>query len=347
MAVWAAAFAGCLIAWPAVGQGGLLGQVTTLAGGNHHGHGDDFATQASFDGPRGLAVDAQGDLFVADYFNACVRMVTADGTVRTIAGAEAGFADGRGDAARFRQPTGLATGPGGQVYLADSGNHRIRRLSYDKFLRICLVTTLAGGSAGDDDGPGGQAQFDTPQGVAADAHGNVYVADTGNHRIRRLQADGTTTTLAGWSLGFADGQGRTASFARPEGLAVDAGGTLYVADTNNHAIRRISPDGRVVTLAGDGQPGFADGNGRQARFQEPNALAVDATGTLYVSDTGNAAIRRVTPDGTVTTLAGGHAGFADGRGHDARFLRPRGIGVGPQGALFVADMGNNRIRRVQ
>jgi sugar lactone lactonase YvrE len=341
--------AACLPALPVFGLAGgppLSGQVTTFAGGNHHGHGDDFATQASFDGPRGLAANAQGDLYVADYFNACIRFIARDGSVRTVAGGEAGFADGRNNAARFRYPTGLAVDSTGGLIVADTGNHRIRRVDYDHFQRIAVVTTLAGSKQGIDDGRGSGAEFNGPQGVTVDRQGTVYVADTGNHRIRRILPDGTTTTLAGGPLGFVDGGGAQAGFARPEGIAVDRQGALYVADTLNHAIRRVAPDGMVTTVAGDGRPGLVDGVGRAARFQEPAAVAVDGNGILYVADTGNSAIRRVQPDGTVSTLAGGHPGFADGFQHGAAFARPRGIAALEGSMLFVADTDNNRIRRI-
>lgn len=338
-----------LVAWPGLGSaadGGLQGRVTTVAGGNHHGHGDDFSTLASFDGPRGIAVDRQGDAYVSDYFNSCIRIVGTDGMVRTIAGGGVGDADGRNDAVRFCYPTGLAVAGDGTVYVADTGNHRIRRLSYDKVLRVATVTTVAGGLAGNDDGVGAAAEFNGPQGLAVDGAGTLVVADSANHRIRRIQADGRVTTVAGSTLGLADGVGPAACFARPEGIAVAPDGAVFVADTGNHAVRRLGRDGRVTTVAGNGLPGSTDGVGRNARFQDPTALVVTDAGVVYVADTGNSAVRRIGPDGTVTTVAGGHLGCADGLQHDARLAHPLGVALERAGGLLVADTDNNRIRRV-
>ncbi|MBD8528923.1 MULTISPECIES: gluconolaconase [unclassified Massilia] len=211
------------------------------------------------------------------------------------------------------------------------------------------VMPLAGdGQDGVVDGAQAQGRFSDPFGVALDAHGNVYVSDGGDsNRIRRIDRSGTVSTFAGAREGFADGAGAAAAFHTPSALASDRFGNLYVADTGNHAIRKIAPDGSVTTLAGDGQPGDADGQGRAARFHAPVGVAVDARGNVYVADTYNDRIRRIAPDGVVTTLAGGaRPGNADGPGAAAAFDTPSAIAVDKDGTLYVADTGNNAIRRI-
>lgn len=208
------------------------------------------------------------------------------------------------------------------------------------------VFVLAGdGTAGWRDGQAWRARFSDPFGVAARADGTVYVADAGDaHHIRAIAPDGRVTTIAGSVRGFADGAGRSAQFDTPSGVAVDASGTIYVADTANNAIRRISPDGYVTTLAGDGSAGYRDGRGRQARFNGPIGLAFDATGRLIVADTYNDRIRAVAPDGTVTTLAGQGPGMLDGPAGQALFDTPCGVAVDRAGTILVADTGNGLIR---
>ncbi|KQQ96453.1 NHL repeat-containing protein [Massilia sp. Leaf139] len=211
------------------------------------------------------------------------------------------------------------------------------------------ISPLAGtGEDGVVDGPQAQSRFSDPFGVAVDAHGVVYVADGGDsNRIRRIGRDGAVSTFAGGREGFADGAGAAAAFHTPSALAVDRFGNLYVADTGNHAIRKITPQGGVSTLAGDGQPGYADGQGRAARFNAPVGVAVDARGNVYVADTYNDRIRRIAPDGSVSTVAGGaRPGNADGPAAGASFDTPSAVAVDKDGNLFVADTGNNALRRI-
>lgn len=197
-------------------------------------------------------------------------------------------------------------------------------------------------------GPVARARFDDPYGIARDVEGTLYVADAGdNNRIRRIGTDGTVTTLAGFSEGFADGEGTAARFNTPSGLALDGAGNLYVADTGNHAIRRITPLGAVSTLAGTGVAGFRDGPAAQAQFNGPIGVAVDAHGNVFVADTYNDRIRRIDTQGQVSTLAGGERpGNTDGIGMQARFDTPTALAVDAQGIVWVADTGNNAIRRV-
>jgi sugar lactone lactonase YvrE len=209
------------------------------------------------------------------------------------------------------------------------------------------VTTLAGsGLAGTVDGAAAQSQFSDPYGVALDADGNVYVADGGDsNRIRRISAEGQVTTLAGGGEGFVDGTGSAAAFHTPSALAFDRAGNLFVADTGNHAIRNITPDGNVTTLAGNGKPGYADGIGADAQFNAPVGVAVDRDGVVFVADTYNDRIRRITPAGEVTTVAGaGQPGAADGPALAASFDTPTAVAVDRDGTLYVADTGNHAIR---
>ena len=208
---------------------------------------------------------------------------------------------------------------------------------------------LAGdGIGGADDAAAMRARFSDPWGVAIDAAGTIHIADAGdNNRIRRLWLDGRVETLAGGREGFADGQGPAAAFHTPSGIALDRHGNLYVADTGNHAIRKVSAQGVVTTLAGNGEPGSADGIGAQARFNGPMGVAVDDTGRVYVADTWNDAIRVIEPDGRVRTLAGaGIPGHQDAPGTQARFDTPTDLAVDAQGRVWVADMGNGALRRI-
>ncbi len=267
----------------------IAGQAASL------GSADGTGAQARFRYPHGVALDAAGNLYVADSGNNTIRRITQAGIVTTIAGraGEAGSADGSGKDARFNYPYSLALDTAGNLYVADSYNYVIRKLTPDG-----AVTSFAGlaGVSGRHDGQGDRARFGFPISVALDSSGNVYVADLLNNAIRKISPDGMVLTLAGrmsYDAGNADGTGSAAQFYHPDGLAVDSGNNLYVADAGNQTIRHITPDGVVTTLAGlAGQPGNADGLGSVARFCHPASLALDGLGNLYVTDVGNAAIRK-------------------------------------------------------
>jgi ABC-type branched-subunit amino acid transport system substrate-binding protein/sugar lactone lactonase YvrE len=271
-------------------------------------------------------------------------------TVSTLAGdGHWGYRDGPGPQARFGGNIGgMAIDRQGNLYIPEALAHRIRRITPDG-----MVSTLAGtGSPGYADGPIATAQFHTPVGLAVDAAGNVYVADGGNHRIRLIRPDGTVTTLAGiGEPGYRDGPAGEAQFNGPFDVTVSSTGMLYVADAGNDRIRAISPDGMVTTLAGSGRRGFKDGPPEQAEFNAPWKLTLAADGTLYVADgvaifqRGNHAIRRVAPDGTVSTVAGtGLPGLADGSAAEAGFYWPEDLDVDALGNIYVADSHSNRIR---
>jgi sugar lactone lactonase YvrE len=216
-----------------------------------------------------------------------------------------------------------------------------------------MVSTLAGaaGSKGSTDATGAEARFAHPMGLAVAPDGTLFVVDEGAMTIRKITPPGTVTTLAGLTdgKGSTDGAGATAQFNHPVALAQDARGTLYVTDAENHTIRTVSSAGRVSTLAGAaGQKGSADGSGTAARFWRPQGIAVDANGTVYVADTENHTIRKITTDGTVSTMAGAarRKGSADGPGATARFFHPAGVAVDGAGNVYVADNGNHTIRKI-
>ena len=311
--------------------------VSTLAGSTS-GYADGQGTLAKFAGPRGLAIDNGGNLYVADNSNQRIRKISPSGTVTTFAGSTIGNANGTGTSAQFNYPEGVAVDATGNIYVVDSENHSIRKIT-----PAGVVSTLAGSTAGFADGQGAAAQFNFPIGVTVDAGGNVYVADTENYKIRKITPAGVVTTLAGSTQGFTDGASTNAQFNSPTGIAIDAVGNLYVTD--NYKIRKISPAGVVSTLAGSSTAGYADGKGTDARFTNPYGIAIDSNNILYVSDSDNDRIRKITADGTVTTIAGGTQGYADGSGNFAQFNYPKGIAVA-SGTIYVADEANNKIRKI-
>jgi len=304
--------------WTSIRKVTPNGKVSTLAGGGERGFSDGYGSNAKFHGPHGIVINAAGDLYVADYWNSSIRKVTPNGEVSTLAGnGEGGFADGQGRNARFYRPSGIAIDAAGNLYVADVENHRIRKVTPEG-----EVSTLAGsGEKGFDDGQGSAAQFYRPSGIAIDAADNLYVADSSNHRIRKVAPKGEVSTLAGNGDfadrprlcikhrcfpvgGFANGQGRAARFDDPHGIAIDAAGNLYVADTRNNRIRKVTPEGKVSTLAGgyhecdDKRCGkyestFVDGRGSVARFYWPYGITIDAVGNLYVADGMNYSIRKI------------------------------------------------------
>jgi len=261
--------------------------------------------------------------------------------VTTLAGSTYGFADGTGAAAKFWNPGGVAIDKTGNLFVADTDNHRIRKVT-----PLGVVTTLAGSSAGFADGTGTAAQFNKPRDVAVDGDGNLFVTDTYNHKIRKVTASGVVTTLAGSSAGSTDGTGTFAQFRYPSGVAIDGSGNLIVADSNNHRIRKVTIQaGVVTTLAGSSQ-GLADDIGTAAQFSNPQDVAVDGAGNIFVADTYNNRIRKLTPAGVVTTVAGSSRGVADGTGAAAQFDYPYGLAVDGGGNIFVADTYNHRLRKV-
>ncbi|HWO23675.1 MAG TPA: hypothetical protein VNO30_33265 [Kofleriaceae bacterium] len=297
-----------------------------------------------------VAVDNAGNVYVADVNNSTIRKITAAGVVTTLAGTAGitGSTDGTGAAARFTSPSGVAVDSAGNVYVADKGNHTIRKVT-----TVGLVTTLAGTAvmSGSTDGTSTAASFYYPTGVAVDSAGNIYVADYLNSTIRKLTLAGIVTTLAGTAgmMNSTDGTGAAARFTLPSGVAVDITGNIYVADTENSTIRKITTAGVVTTLAGTaGMDGSTDGTGAAARFYFPKDVAVDDDGNVYVADSANYTIRKVTAAGVVTTLAGtaGMVGSIDGTGAAARFNDSNSVAVDSAGIVYVADTANHTIRKV-
>lgn len=360
-------------------EGQALAQVSTYAGKGVLGEANGKAAEATFRAPWSLLPLADGSVLVADARSHLIRKL-AGGEVSTFAGITIGrdaynypigaLLDGQAATAVFQQPKGLAADGKGNIYVADTENHAIRKIDSKG-----IVTTLAGnGVLGGKDGKGKEASFYSPQDVAASADGTVYVADTLNHAIRKIAADGTVTTLNALSGrvveaapgqlvaagDFADGPLSKAKFNEPAGLAIDAKGNLYVSDSGNQVIRYIDfASNTVTTVAGSAAvkygnselyvPGdFADGAAAAARFDFPRGLAVTADGGLLIADSLNHSIRYL-KNGIVNTVAGepnAYEGDADGTERNAKLHNPTDVAVLGDGSLLVADAYNNKIRKI-
>jgi sugar lactone lactonase YvrE len=297
-------------------------------------------------GPAGVGILPSGDLAVADHGNARVEQITTYGSDVTLAGfGGAGNFDGPLSAARLTAPAAIAVSAAGTVYVGDDVANRLRRITASPAALATLLQLPASFGDASVNTPYG---FTQPRGAALDAAGNLYVADTGNNRIMKVTPTGSVTLLAGGTGGYLDAAGPAAQFVQPAGLAVDATGSVYVADTGNRRIRKIAPSGAVTTVAGTGAAGALDGPAAGATFQAPTGLALDANGVLYVADRGANKIRLITPSGVVFTLAGsGTAGYADGTAASAQFDGPNAVAVDGFGNVFVTDGGNNRLRRIR
>jgi hypothetical protein len=337
---------------------------TTIAGqAGVIGAADGTNSDAHFNFPAGLALGADGSLYVTDLLNSTIRKITPVGTnwvVTTMAGLapSRGSANGTNSDARFDRPTGIAVDGAGIVYVADKYNDTIRKLIPEG--TNWIVTTIAGspGVQAGDDGLNGNAHFWGPADVALDRSNRLYVVDSSNFTIRGLVSEGTNwavTTLAGTALlyGFDDGTNGNASFDYPYGARVDGSGTIYVADWGNQAIRQVTPIGKnwvTTTIAGYlGDIGTNDGPGNLAKFNSPTGIAVDSQTNIFVTDYGSHTIRKISRAGAtwmVTTIGGAalQFGATDGTNTAARFYRPWGIAVDPSGNLFVADYRNQMIR---
>jgi sugar lactone lactonase YvrE len=354
-------------------DGGLIrkispsGVITIVAGhGRSLGFGGDSAaaSEARLSHPWGLGFDAVGNLFIADTENDRIRMVSPNGIITTVVGTGGGF-DGDGGPATtalLSQPRAVALDTAGNLFIADTGNNRIRKVSSGPFSNF--ITTVAGNGIegfGGDGEAAVSAQLAGPSGIAVDAAGNLFITDTGNHRIRKVNSAGIITTVAGLGtpgFGGDGGPAISAQLASPSAIALDMAGNLIVADSGNNRVRKVTPAGMISTIAGVGTAGFS-GDGAIATAAQlslvgssetlSTGLVVDAAGNIYIADTGNHRIRRVSPGGVVTTIAGsGVRGFSGDGGQAAlaQLFNPSGIAMDRAGQMFVSDTFNNRVRRV-
>ena len=289
------------------------GVVSTLAGTGTQGAINATGVLASFNRPTGIAMDAQGNLYVADAGNNLIRKITQAALVTTLAGGDTTGTvnNGQGAAASFFDPLGLAIDGSGNIYVADAGNNLIRKITPDG-----TVSTLAGnGNTVTDNGTLSATSFNNPTGVALDGAGNLYVANYLNNNILQVTSAGAVNAFAGTGdPGAVNGPANAATFYFPNNVAVDASNNIYVSDGVNNLIRKITPDGTVSTLAGSGAVGAIDSTGTAASFNGPAGLAVDAAGNVYVADANNNLIRKITPAGVVSTIAGnGQPGSKNGQ----------------------------------
>ncbi|MDB5005757.1 MAG: repeat-containing protein [Mucilaginibacter sp.] len=321
----------------------LTGTVTTFAGNGAPGYADGTGLSASFNSPQGVAVDSKGNVFVADSYNHCIREITPAGVVTTFAGNQTiGQTDGPAATAQFYAPKGLTFDSQGNLFVADYGNNVIRKIT-----PAGIVSTYAGnGTAGLVDGSTANLiEFNGPAGVAFDAAGNLYVADRGNNVVRKITTAGAVSVLAGTNnttriAGYLDATDLVAAFHSPNSVAVDASANVYVTDQLNAAIRKItSPAGVTTTLAG--------GPSQLSLLNIPSGLAIDGKSNLFLTDeTGR--VMEYTSANVLYILAGSAnvSGFVNGAGATAQFNNPQGIAIDANGNIYVADQGNNCIRKI-
>ena len=342
------------------------GNISTVAGNGTHGFGGDggsaTATAAKLYYPRGVALDSAGNLYIADQLNHRIRKVDSVGVITTVAGTgayggDAGSFGGDGGsatatAAKLNYPSDVTLDGAGNLYIADGYNNRIRKVDSSG-----NISTVAGGGAGGVSGDGGAAtaaRLNYPQGVALDGSGNLYIPDTANHSIRKVDSSGNISTVAGTS---GDGAAATAALLnRPTGVALDGAGNLYIADWGNNRIRKVDSSGNISTVAGTGTWGFSGDGGpaTEAQLREPLDVALDGAGNLYIADTINQRIRKVDSSGVITTVAGsGTYGYVihgfSGEGvaaTEAQLYNPSGVALDGAGNLYIADTHNLRIRKV-
>lgn len=326
------------------------GVISTVAGNGTTGHGGDGgpATSAPVGNPTGVAIDAVGNLYFTDNFNNFLRKITTGGTISTLAG------DGESALNAAITPFGVAVDAMGNLYIADSHYQRILKVAKNG-----LSSTIAGnGTLGysGDGGPALSAQLGDPSGMAFDARGNLFIADSGNGRVRKVALDGTISTVAGGGIpcaGSGDGGPATsAAFCYPAAVALDSLGNLYVADSSDNVVRKVATNGIISRFAGTYGYGYFSGDGGPATsavLHSPQGLAVDVAGNLYIADSNNNRIRMIATNGVISTVAGnGTAGYGGdgGPATNAELNDPSGVAVDAVGNLYIADSGNLRIRKV-
>ncbi|QEC79292.1 IPT/TIG domain-containing protein [Mucilaginibacter ginsenosidivorax] len=321
--------------------------VTPFAGGSL-GWTDGSGTAAQFNNPAGVALDASGNLYIAENSGQRIRKATPAGIVSTIAGTYrvAGSADGPGSSATFNSPYGVAVDAAGNIYISETAGRKIRKIT-----PAGVVSTFAGsGTKGVADGTGTAASFNVPEGLCFDKSGNLYVADIQNNNIRKITPAGVVSTFAGSTSGTpgaANGLGTTASFFGPTGIVADATGNLYVTDAGNHKIRKITAAGAVSDLVGDGTANWRDGTGTSAALNDPYAIAIDELGNLYEAEYYFSLVRKITPAGVITTIAGnGIEGSASAVGNAATFNDVKGMACDGHGNLYIGEGYNSDVRKM-
>lgn len=340
---------------PSTGNG-AGGTITTVAGNGTPGFSGDGgpAISAEFNFPEGVAVDGSGNIFIVDGRNNRVRKVDSAGVISTVAGdGTEGFSGdgGPATAAELSSPTGVAVDNSGDIYIADQVNYRVRKID-----AAGVITTVAGNGTGGFSGDGGPATSAAvePRGVAVDKSGDVYIADVGSQRIRKVDRAGVITTVAGnGTYGFSGDRGpaTSATLRMPSGVAVDGNGDIYIADFQNDRIRMVNLAGIITTVAGNGTLGFSGDGGPAscAQLGRPTAVAVDGSGDIYIADTNGDRIRKVNPAGVITTLAGSGAYGYSGDGGpatSAAMAGPTEVAVDSAGDVYFNDYWNCRVRRV-
>ena len=330
------------------------GVITTIAGTGESGFGGDGgpAVQAQLNSPWGVVADGIGNLYIADRYSHRIRKVDSSGIITTFAGTgESGFS-GDGDRAvqaQLRAPTDLALDGADNLYITDTGNRRVRKVDSSG-----TITTFAGTGDpwfGGDGGPAVAAQLWSPYGVSVDGAGNLYITDTSHHRVRKVDSSGVISTVAGSREHGYSGDGGQATAARlqsPRSVAVSGTDNLYIADANNHRIRKVNSSGVISTITGSVKPGDG-GRAINAQLRSPTGVAVDGADNLYIADANDHRIRKVDFSGVIATLAGtGARGFGGdgGPATAAQLQNPWGVATDGMGNLYIADTGNDRIRRV-
>lgn len=294
----------------------VIAGITSLLAGSGAGSVDGTGASALFQSPNDIAIDATGNVLVADTYNNHVRKITPAGVVTTYA-------------TYITYPESLDFDSAGNLYITSYGDNNVVKIT-----PAGTATVFATG-------------FSTPRGIAISTSGDIYVADSNNNLIKKITSAGTVTIFAGSGVGSStDGTGTAATFNGPFAIAIDSSNNLYTADYFSTKIRKITPAGVVTTIAGS-TDGYADGIGSAAMFSQPSGIAVDTSGNIYVGDSANNRIRKITPTGVVTTLIGsGAAAYAEGSGTGAALNYPAGIAFGSDGTMYLADRANNRIRKV-
>ena len=315
--------------------------VSTFSGNGSRSIVNGPLFKATYHFPFDITITNNGNMLIADFGNSAIRSIIGN-NVSTLAGTTEGFLNGPVATAQFKEPFSITSDANGNIYVSDEQDPRIRKISPDG-----IVSTYAGSAdAGFADGRADIAQFQPGSAIASDPQGNVYVADVLNNRIRKITVSGDVITIAGdGTAGFKDGNGTTTKFNYPASIAIDSQGNLYVTDAFNFRVRKITPNGDVSTLAGNGQDGTVDGSTTNSEFSDNlNDLITDTIGNVYVED--GPLIRKISSQGNVTTIAGSVIGFKDGDGLSAKFNLPIGIAIDTNGNLYVADVNNNRIRKI-